>query len=417
MRTAAVEEVRLTKAQWGVLLLLVVSVFINYIDRSNLSVAAPDVKTELGLTASQLGRLLSSFFWTYAIFQLVSGWLVDRYDVRWVFGIGFLAWSLATAGTGLATGFGTILTLRLLLGISESVAYPSYSKIIAGTFPERHRGLANALVDAGSKCGPALGTLIGGLVIADFGWRALFVTLGFGSLVWIPMWIFWGPRPQTREQVRSLKVVGMLEILQQRDAWGTFLGLFCGNYAWYFLLTWLPSYLVMERHFSQKLMAVVGSLPFWGIALTSVIGGWASDRWIARGGNPTVVRKTFAVSGLLLSTVLLMPVVIAHDPRVSIAFLMASSLSFGLLTSNVWAITQTLAGPEAAGKWTGWQNFIGNLGGVAAPWVTGRIVDATGSFFLAFLAVAIAMLGGAASWGLIVRKVAPIKWRSLTETR
>src|SRR5260221_9715289 len=138
MSYASLQNSRLTRAQWGVLILMVVSVFINYIDRSNLSVAAPDVRAELHMSPSQLGSLLSSFFWTYAIFQLVGGWLVDRYDVRWVYGIGFFAWSLATAGTGLAGTFTTLLGLRLLLGISEAVAYPSYSKIIAGSFPEEH---------------------------------------------------------------------------------------------------------------------------------------------------------------------------------------------------------------------------------------------------------------------------------------
>jgi MFS family permease len=107
-------------------------------------------------------------------------------------------------------------------------------------------------------------------------------------------------------------------------------------------------------------------------------------------------------------------VVVVEDARLAMAFLMAASLSFGLLTSNVWAITQTLSGPEAAGKWTGWQNFIGNLGGVAAPWVTGRIVQKTGKFFLAFVAVSMLLLVGAAAWGLIVRKVAPVRWKAVS---
>ena len=155
------------------LILLVLSVSINYIDRGNLSVAAPFLANELLLSKTQLGKLFSAFFWSYAAFQLVAGWLVDRYDVRWVYGLGFLIWSLATSFTGLATSFATIFALRLLLGIGESVAYPSYSRIIAGSFPERHRGTAIALVDAGSKSGPALGILIGGLMINHYGWRAV----------------------------------------------------------------------------------------------------------------------------------------------------------------------------------------------------------------------------------------------------
>src|SRR6195256_344209 len=185
MGASAAIESRLTRAHWVVLALVVISICINYIDRGALSVAAPSLARELHFNKTQLGALFSTFFWTYAGFQLVAGWLVDRYDVRWVLGLGFLIWSLATFFTGLSGSFATLFALRLLLGMGEAVAYPSYSRILAGSFPERRRGTANALIDAGSKCGPALGVLIGGLVVRHFGWRALFVTLGIGSLVWL----------------------------------------------------------------------------------------------------------------------------------------------------------------------------------------------------------------------------------------
>lgn len=410
MGAPAAVEARLTREQWGVLTLLVLSVFINYIDRGNLSVAAPAIREELRFDPRQLGVLLGSFFASYALLQPAAGWLVDRYSVRWIYGGGFLLWSLATSVTGLASGFGALLALRLLLGIGESVAYPAYSNIIARSLPETHRGLANALVDAGSKCGPALGTLVGGLLIATYGWRFLFIALGLGSLVWLAPWFIWGPRTQPIEPARHDDAPGLFEILRKRDAWGTFLGLFCCNYAWYFLLTWLPSYLVMERHFSTRMMAVTGSLPFGGIALSSVAGGWLSDRWIARGGSPTRVRKTFAVGGLLGSTVILPAAVVSH-PAVCLGLLIAAGLSFGCLTSNLWAITQTLAGPEAAGKWTGWQNMMGNFAGFAAPYLTGVIVDRTGSFLMAFAAVAIAMVIGAIAFLVIVGQVAPVRWK------
>ena len=255
-------------------------------------------------------------------------------------------------------------------------------------------------MDAGSKCGPALGTLIGGLLIANFGWRSLFVTLGFGSLIWIPLWIRWGPRSQTRQQVRSAQVVGMFEILLQRDAWGTFIGLFCGNYAWYFLLTWLPNYLVTERHFSRELMAMAGSIPEF-----PDVGDWWMG-WIAGSLAAVPCPKTFAVSGLLLTTVLLLPVV-SEDARLAMAFLMAASLSFGLLTSNVWAITQTLSGPGPRANGP----VIGNLGGVAA--MGHRAHRAKQGNFSLRLAVSVLLLA-ARPHGGIVRKVAPVKWKGLS---
>ena len=391
------------------LALLVISVAFNYIDRTNLSVAAPALRASLGLNPAQLGLLLSAFFWTYASFQVLAGWLVDRYSVNWVFGIGFLLWSLATAATGLAGSFAVILGLRLLLGVGESVAYPSYSKIIAARVPEHRRGLANALIDSGSKAGSALGTLIGGLVVARFGWRALFFLLGFGGLLWGPLWARWAPPMRVEGQPRRHEGPGFGRILRERSAWGTFFGLFSTNYIWYFLLTWLPSYLVMERHFSLDMMAGYGSIPLWGFMISSMLSGWVSDRLIVRGGTPTRVRKTFAATGLLACT-LIFPAVMVPNPWICLALLTVACLSCGLTSSNMWAITQTIAGPAAAGKWTGLQNAFGNLAGVTAPWVTGAIVSGTGRFFYAFLAVAVVAVLGGLSYVFVVGPVQQSEW-------
>ena len=411
MSSSASNSNHLSTAQWRVLWLLVFSVCINYIDRGNLSVAAPQLISEMKLTATQMGALLSAFFWTYAVCQIIGGWLVDRYDVRYVYGIGFLLWSLATAATGLVGGFVSLFILRLLLGMGEAVSYPSYSKIIAGNFSERYRGIANAWIDAGSKCGPALGNLIGGMLVAKLGWRYLFIGLGFGSLIWIVPWFIWGPRDRAVELIKKVGAPSFSEILSKRDAWGTFIGLFCGNYVWYFLLTWLPFYLVRERHFSMEMMALMGSLPFLGIAITSVIGGYLSDHWIAKGASPTRIRKLFVVGGLILVNIML-PAVLVKDNTIAMVIMMIASLCFGFYSSNLWAITQTLAGPVASGKWTGMQNGIGNLAGVVAPFLTGVVVDRTGQFFLAFVAASIVSIIGAASFQFVVGPVKAIQWRS-----
>src|SRR3979490_2185958 len=164
----------LTIALWRVLILLGLSIFISYIDRSNLSIAAPLIKDELHLSSSQLGLLLSSFFWTYAFLQLISGWLVDRLNVNWVFAGGFFLWSVATIVTGLVHGFFLLFVLRLLLGVGESVAYPSYSKIISLHYREEHRGIANSMVSAGLALGPGFGLLAGGFFVDNFWWGAFF---------------------------------------------------------------------------------------------------------------------------------------------------------------------------------------------------------------------------------------------------
>ena len=411
--TLGASRAALSGKEWRVLGLLVISGLLNYVDRANLSVGATNIQAEMHLTNYHLGKLLSAFFWTYATFQLfgIAGWLVDRFNVCWALAIGFFIWSAATAITGMAQVFGVMFALRLLLGMGESVAYPAYSRILANNFPEHHRGFANALIDAGTKGGPAIGTLLGGLLMARFGWRAFFLALGFGSLLWLIPWFYWMPRGKgvsAREHHADLPGIG--SILRQRAAWFTALGLFCSNYFWYFLITWLPPYLEKERHFPKEKMAVVGSLAFLAISVSSVTSGWLSDRWIARGGTPTRVRKTFAGTGLVLSTIIL-PVCVVRDERLAIALLILACLSFGLYTANVFAITQTLAGPRAAGKWTGLQNGFGNLAGVVAPWLTGWVVQETGQFYWAFVVAAAIVVASAAMFVFGIGRIEQVEFR------
>lgn len=405
-------------AEWRILILLVISIFINYIDRSNLSIAAPLLRHELGLDASRMGALLSAFFWTYALCQLfgISGWLADRFDVGLVFATGFFLWSSATAITGLVEGFAILFVLRLILGAGESIAYPCYSKILAGNFPEHHRGVANALLDAGSKLGPALGTLLGGHLVARFGWRPFFIVLGIGCLAWLIPWMIWRPRDTKTAAAAKEPPPGIGEILATRSAWGTFIGLFCANYFWFFLLTWLPSYLVDERHFSLDKMANIGSIAYFAIATATVISGFISDRCIAAGMSVTRVRKTITVSGLAFSTVIL-PVSVVTDQTVAITLLMVACMAFGTFCSNHWAMTQTLAGPRAAGRWTSLQNGVGNLAGITAPWLTGVSVKQTGSYYVAFLIAATIVLIGAFMYAFVIGKVEQVRFKEAALTR
>ena len=397
------------RPSWAVLILMVVSVAINYIDRGSLSTAAPLLRTEMNLSPSQLGLLFSAFFWSYALLQILSGWLVDRYNVNWVMAIGFFIWSIATAATGFVNAFASLLLLRVLLGIGESVAYPCYSKIIVRNYAEHQRGLANALIDANTKFGPALGTLAGGVLMAHYGWRPVFIVLGFGSLLWLPAWFRWMPRSQDQVFKDGNEQIGFKRILSQRKAWATFMGHFCGNYFWYFLLTWLPFYLVRERGFSMETMAIIGAVAYLITGISTTITGWLSDRAIARGSTPTRVRKICTVTGLTFATVVVLVVVIP-GPVVSMAFLFLSCLFYGIFTSSHWAITQTVAGPGAVGKWSGLQNCFANLSGVAAPAITGFVVDQTGQFFWAFVVSAAVVLFGASVYAFILGPVEPVKW-------
>src|ERR1700758_1276863 len=281
-----------------VVFLLALSVLINYIDRSNLSIAAPLVQEELHLSNTQLGTLLGAFFWAYALLQIPAGWLVDRFDVKWVFAGGFFLWSLATGVTGILHGFVALVVVRVILGIGESVTFPSMSKILSTYFPEARRGFPNAALMVGMSLGPALGILIGGTVIGDFGWRPFFLVLGLGAMLWLPPWLAWMPRREPGPATHpSSSPVGIKSILKQRSAWGTCLGQFSINYYLYFLVTWLPSYLKRERGLSLNDVGRDGFLLFAMCAIASAIWGKLADQWVNAGASPTMVRKSALVGG------------------------------------------------------------------------------------------------------------------------
>lgn len=399
----------------ALLVLLVLAVGVNYIDRGSLGVAKTNIAAEFELDQFQMGLLLSAFFCSYAVFQVVAGWVVDHYGVKWVYGAGFFVWSLAMIATGSVGGFAALLVMRMLLGIGESVSYPATSRVLVENFPEDRRGAANALVDAGAKIGTALSILLGGWIIAEWGWRRMFLAIGLASLAWLLPWLALAPADRGRRSPcdtldEQPPGVGFCQLLTRREVWGTSLGFFCLGYTWYFLVSWLPGYLEDARGFSKKDMAFFGSIPFWAMAATSVVSGWLADAWIARGGSPTLVRKTFLLLGFLLCAACLSLVAVVKSDRMSVAMLTAACASLGLYSSNAWAVTQTLAGPLASGRWSGVKNAVGNLGGVASPALTGWIVEETGSYLWAFGVAAGVLFVGMFAYVLLVGRIAPLEW-------
>lgn len=413
---ATVVHAKIPRAMLPVLTLLALSAFLNFVDRANLSLAAPLLQDELGFSGAKLGILLSAFFWTYASFQLVSGWLVDRFEVSWVIAAGFFLWSAATAATGFAHSFAVLLLLRLLLGIGESVAYPSYSSILARHFPESQRGFANSVIITGFYAGPAFGLFLGGILMGRYGWRTFFIILGLASFVWLLPWLRWMPRGQNLQanpaQVHPAAVAPRtLQILSVPSVWGTFASLFFLNYLQYFFITWLPFYLIRGRQFSMDRMAVIAGASYLSCAVTAAICGRLSDWWIGRGASPTLVRKTFTGGGMAGAAIFAIACVLT-GPSFSTAAVILTTSSLGMSSSNVWAITQTLAGAQAAGRWTGLQNFVGNFAGIVAPALTGFVLDRTGNFFWPFAITAVMCLLGAASWIFLIGPVKQVAWGS-----
>jgi MFS transporter, ACS family, D-galactonate transporter len=393
------------------LILLVISLLINYVDRGNLALAAPLLKTEWGMSASQLGILLSAFFWTYTALQFVMGLFVDRWGANRLMALGFLAWSLATVLTGAAMGFVTLLAMRLLLGIGESVMFPASSKILAQHLPEHARGFANGLMNASMRWGSAIGTVGGGLLMAAYGWRSTFIAIGIASLLWLPAWSRW-KAPPTPVASNADSVTGKFSaILRKRAFWGAASGHFCANYLVYFLMSWLPYYLVHERHLSMAAMSVAAGALWVVDSLTSVATGTITDFCIRQGNTPTLARKSAMALGFSLAAISLVGCAFASE-RTYLACLIACAIGSGAANAGTFAFAQTLAGPHAAGRWVGLQNGIANMAGVLGPALTGILVDWTGHFAAAFAIAAVITLGGAFAWCLGVNKLEPVDFES-----
>jgi MFS family permease len=403
-------EQRSRKLAWIALALLVISVCINYADRGNLGVAAKNLQTELHLNPDQLGQLLGAFSLTYAIFLIAAGKLIDRFNVNWLYAAAFLLWSLATGATGLASGFWSILVLRLILGASESVAYPAYSKMIVTSFPEKLRGTANGLIDAGSKLGPAIGVLLGVKMLGWFTWRGMFLIMGAASLLWLVPWCaVAGKLPGTAlHRSQATKAEPYARIASTRGLWGTAIGLFGGNYAWYFLLNWLPYYYETVRHYQHNRLAIMASLPFWAIAVSSTCFGLLADYFIHHGQEAGRVRQWFVCLGLIGCCGLMFAAIVDQNEVQSNVLLILAFIFLGAWSSNHWAFSQFLAGPANAGKWTGLQNCIGNFAGVLGPWLSGYALQVTHSFFTAFAIASGCALMGVFGYWLVVGKPAQI---------
>jgi MFS family permease len=394
-----------------IVLLMALAVFINYVDRGNLSTAAALIQDELRLSNTQMGWLLSSFFWSYAPAQLLSGWLAHRFQVRYVLVLGLAGWSLATLLSGLASGFVVLFALRLLLGVGESTFYPCNARLLAEGAPEHRRGGANGLVVTGQALGPAIGTLFAGKLMALFGWRAVFVGLGLISLLWVAPWLLATRHRQLQgaHDNSSMEHVPYRQLLRQPSAWGSSAGSFLSFYAYYFLITWLPLYLVKARGLPFARMVQLAALIYCMHAISSPLVGWLSDRLIFQGRSVERVRKTMLVIGSLGVAVTLL--LCAHASlTMCIVLLLLAAFSYGFVTPQIFAIPQTLGGPRAAGKWMALQNMVGNFAGIIAPIVTGLLVDRTGEYVWAFALSSVTSVLAGVAWAFWVRRVTPVDW-------
>ncbi len=393
------------------MVLLVVAMVVCYAQRGALSIAAPFMMRDLGLSPSIMGLLLSAFFWLYAFGQVPSGWVVDRFGVKWAYAAGFAFWSLASAFTGFATGVVSFIALRLALGLGQAVAFPASASAVSRVFSDRQRGLVTASYLSGLRLGQALVGAIGAVMIARLGYRGFFLAISLIPLLWLVPWVrFWNNRERSVTATGDSAPVAQpfsflkgLTLLRHRSVLGIFLGFFAFDYVWFVYVTWLPSYLILERKFTTAEMGFYSSVPYLIMLGVILVSGAASD-WLVRHGRPEqAVRKWFIVVGLIIAC-LIVPAGLVEDKVTSVWLLTMSLVGLGITSPNSWTLTQAVCSKRIVGTVSGIQNFGGNLGGIVAPALTGYTVTATKSFVLAFSISGAILVGGVLCYWLLISK-------------
>ncbi|WP_321957880.1 MFS transporter [Burkholderia cenocepacia] len=417
------------RIRWAMILMCFLANVINFIDRANLAIAAPSIRADLGLDAVGMGLVLSAFFWTYAFLQLPAGWFIDKVGVRVSLALAVGWWSVFTVATGAARGLAQLVGVRLMLGVGEAAAIPSFAKVAFNWFPRSERGLASSIFDSGSRVGSALSLPLVAWLISLVGWRGSFVITGGIGIVWALAWWFVYRDPERYRAIAPDAVdallaqrgaptvaaatvgpkVSWLDLFRYRTVWGMMIGLFCLNFAIYFFITWFPSYLLQSRGFSLASLGTWGMLP----ALLAIPGGWlggyVSDSLFRRGWSATAARKTCLVLGMLLSSSIALSAFVENVWACLGLFALAyASLSFA--GANVWTLVGEVAPtPAHVASLGGIQNFAGNLAGIFITTFTGVMLSITKGSFVVPLAVAGALcVVGALSYLFIVGKVEPL---------
>lgn len=400
---------------WGIV--------INYMDRVNISHAILQIKLEFHLSGLQQGLIMSSFSWGYVLFMLVGGLLVDKRGSR-VMGAGSaFFWSFFTGISALASGFGTLIASRVLIGMSEAPIFPSNAKVVRSWFPLHERGRATALFDSGSYIGSAIAAPFIIYLMIHYGWRVSFVIFSLVGIIWSLVWFvyyrdpenFKGLSPQEAANIHKAKPKSdktskksLRFFLSNRKIIGISLGFFCYNYLKNFFLTWFPSYLVLERDFSLIKVGIIAMIPPAVAIVSELMSGYLTDKMIIKNVDVTIARKIPLCMGMLLSSVIILSV-FANSVWLAVVLLTISYASLISASPGIWAIPGDLSkSSNNVGTIGGIQNTFSNIAGIVAPIITGFLIDLTGSFTAPIVLSGVIAVIGAASYWFIVGKLEPI---------
>jgi MFS transporter, ACS family, D-galactonate transporter len=417
-----------TRARFAILALLFIITAINYLDRTNLSVAASSIQKDLGLDPVTLGLIMSAFGWSYAFMQIPGGWLLDRFGPRLTYAISLCTWSITTLCLGFARSFAAFFGLRLALGITEAPAFPTNSRVVAAWFPKQERAMATGVYTAGEYVGLAFATPILFWLLSNFGWHTIFIVTGIVGILFTFVWTKFYRDPKysksiNKEEMDYIREGGGLaenavekhkvtwsevkQLLKYRQIWGISYTQFSVASMLYFFLTWFPTYLVQEKHMSFIKAGFMGSLPYIAACIGVLLAGTWSDKMVKSGKSLTVARKTPIITGAF-GACLIVLANYTQVPGLVIAIMSVAFFSQGMAATG-WVMVSDLAPTKLVGLAGGVFNVAANLSGILTPIIIGVIVQKTGSFTGGLVYMAVLALSGALSLLFVVGKIERLK--------
>ena len=413
-----------TRVRYLILAILFITTAVNYIDRTALSIVAPVMSKDLLLNAAQMGIAFSAFNWAYTFLQIPSGWMLDKFGARIVYGIGLFTWSFFTLLQGWATGLLSLFLLRFAVGIAEAPSFPGNSRLTTMWFPQHERGRAVSIYNSAQYFGLAVFTPVMAWILQTYGWHMVFYVAGLAGIILSLFWFKYIHEPKkhpktSQAEIDYIQAGGGLAdaadnpvkirwthvkfLLTNRQMIGIYIAQFCLNTIVWFFLTWFPTYLVQEKHMSMLKVGFMASLPYAGAFVGGIVGGYVSDFLLKRGASLSAARKTPIITGFLLSST----VVLANYTSSAALVMVIMSVAFFAkgLAGSTWTLVGDMSPKEIIGLSAGIFNTSGNLAGIVTPIVVGYILSATQSFSAALFFIGGVLLIGALCYIFVVNKV------------
>lgn len=415
---------RLKRIQWIAVAFLLCAGIVNYLDRSALSIANSAIRDELGLTAAQMGILLSSFSLAYAIAQLPVGALLDRIGSRIMLAIGMFVWSVAQLAGGLVHTLHHFVITRIFLGIGEAPQFPAGAKVVSEWFNAKERGAPTGIFVASSTIGPAIAPPILTVMMLALGWRQMFIVMGvLGIIVAVGWYLLYRNRKEvaltsdeqaylddgeeTTNGAVKTEAPNFSEwksLLKHRTTWGLILGFMGVIYMVWLYLTWLPFYLEHERHLTIAKTGWVVVIPYVFGTIGMTASGYIADALLKRGMTALVSRKWLVCVGLVGAAIFTIPAAYTPSTFMAIVYISAAMLFINMASGASWAMVSVAVPTRLVASLGSFQNFGGYLGGSIAPILTGVIVDRTGSFVNALVVSSVVAVIAAVIYMVLVRQ-------------